>query len=101
VSSTRRNVQEHVAGYYESCLRDLIEHVAIALDRNRADGDTEQTNTALYQYHRATRELWKFCWAGGRSHLEFVASLIDDSAAPVDWWQRGAPRPPSATDEHR
>lgn len=84
MSSTRRNAQEHVARYYESCLRELIEHV----------------NTALYQYHRAARELWKFCWAGGgASHLEFVASLIDDPAAPVDWWQRGMPRRPRVNEE--
>jgi hypothetical protein len=52
-------------------------------------------NTALYQYHRAARESWKFCWAeGGGSQLEFVASLIDDPAPPVDWWQRGTPRRP-------
>ena len=100
MSSPRRNAQEHVAGYYESCLRELIEHLAVTLDRYRADGDVEQMNTALYQYHWAARELWKFCWAGGGSRLEFVASLIDDPAAPVDWWQRGTPRRPRATDEH-
>ncbi len=95
MSSTRRNAHEHVAGYYESCLRELIEHVGITLDRYRTDGDVEQMNAALYQYHRAARELWKFCWAGGgASPLEFVASLIDDPAAPVDWWQRGMPRRP-------
>ena len=53
-------------------------------------------NTGLCQYHRAARELWKFCWAGG----EFVASLTDDPAAPVDWRQRGTPRLPTATNEH-
>ena len=96
MSSTRRNAQERVAAYYESCLRELIGHVEIALDRYRTDGDAEQMDTALYQYHRAARELWKFCWAGGggRSQLEFVASLIDDSGAPPDWWQRGTPRRP-------
>jgi hypothetical protein len=95
VSSTRRGAQARVAAYYEACLRELIEHVAIALDHYRTAGDAEQMNTALYQYHRAARELWKFCWAeGGGSQLEFVASLIDDPAPPVDWWQRGAPRRP-------
>jgi hypothetical protein len=95
VSSTRRDAQQRVAAYYESCLRELIEHVAIALDDYRTDGDAEHMNTALYQYHRAARELWKFCWldAGG-SQLEFIASLIDDPAPPVDWWQRGTPRRP-------
>ncbi len=72
-------------------LRELIGHVGIALDRYRTDGDAEQMDTALYQYHRSARELWKFCWAGG-SQMEFVASLIDDSAAPLDWWQRGTRR---------
>jgi hypothetical protein len=94
VNSAHRHAEERVAGYHNSCLRELIGHVGIALDRYRTDGDAEQMNTALYQYHRAARELWKFCWAGGGSHLEFVASLIDDLAAPVDWWQRGTPRRP-------
>jgi hypothetical protein len=95
VSSARRDAQERVAAYYESCLRELIEHVGIALDHYSTDGDAELMNTALYQYHRAARELWKFCWAeGGGSQLEFVASLIDDPAPPVDWWQRGTPRRP-------
>jgi hypothetical protein len=94
VSRTHRNAQERVAGYYESCLRELIGHVDIALDRYRTDGDAEQMDTDLYQYHRAARELWKFCFAGGGggSQLEFVASLIDDSAPPLDWRQRGTPR---------
>jgi hypothetical protein len=99
MAKLRCNAQERVARYYESCLRELIEHVGITLDRYRADVDVEQMNAALYQYHRAAHELWKFCWAGrGASHLEFVASLIDDSAAPVDWWQRGMPRRPSVSE---
>ena len=65
VSSTRRTAQEHVAAYYEACQRGLIEHVDIALDRYHTDGGAEQMDAALYQYHRAARELWKFCWAGG------------------------------------
>jgi hypothetical protein len=95
VSSTRRTAQEHVAAYHESCLRELIEHVSVALDRYRTDGDADQMDSDLYQYHRAARELWKFCWAaGGGSQTEFVAGLIDDSAAPLDWWQHGMPRRP-------
>jgi hypothetical protein len=95
VSSARRNAQEHVAGYYEACLRELVRHVGVALDSYHTDDDIEQMDSALYQYHRAARELWKFCWAGGGApHLEFVASLIDDLATPVDWWQRGTPRRP-------
>jgi hypothetical protein len=49
----------------------------------------------LHVIHRAARELWKFCWAGGGgSQTEFLADLIDDSAAPLDWWRRGTPRRP-------
>jgi hypothetical protein len=102
VSSTHRDAQERVATYYESCLRDLIGHVGIALDRYRADGDAEQMNTALNQYHRAARELWKFCWAdGGGSHLEFVASLIDDSARRRTGGSAAHHDAPSATDALR
>ena len=93
--STHREAQERVAAYYESCLHELIEHVSVALDRYRTDGDAEQMDSALHQYHRATRELWKFCWAVGGSHVEQVARLIDDPAPPPDWWQRGMPRRPN------
>lgn len=97
VSSTYRDAQERVAAYYESCLRELIEHVAVALEGYRTDRAAEQMDSALHQYHRATRELWKFCWARGGSHLEFVAGLIEDPAAQPDWWQLGLPRRPERT----
>jgi hypothetical protein len=94
MSSAYRKAQEHVAAYYESNLRGLIEHVGAELDRYRLDGDAEHMDSALYQYHRAAAELWKFCWAGGGSHFELVARLIDEPGPPRDWWQRGTPQRP-------
>lgn len=57
--------------------------------------DIHDVDEVIHHYHRAARELWKFCWSGGvGAHIEIVARLIehpiDDEA--VDWWQCGAPR---------
>jgi hypothetical protein len=54
VSSAGRNAHEHVAAYYESCLREPIEHSGAALDSCRTDGDVAQMDSAAYQYHWAT-----------------------------------------------
>jgi hypothetical protein len=89
----RREAQERVAAYYESCLSELINQVGSELDRYRVgESDVAEMDAVLFQYHRSARELWKFCWAGGGSQIEWIAQLINDTAEPVDWWQRGAPR---------
>src|SRR5438552_18619222 len=92
----RRAAREHVAAYHELCLGELLAHVASAVDRYRAGGiDAYGVDEAIHQYHRAARELWKFCWAGGGgAHTEFIAHLIDEQttdAHATDWWQRGTP----------
>lgn len=93
----RRAAREQVAGYHEACLRELIDHVARAVDRYRAGQiDAYAVDEAIHHYHRAARELWKFCWSSGAGvDVEFIAHLIREqtanNAAP-DWWQRGAPR---------
>jgi hypothetical protein len=90
--------RQRVADYHEQCVSGLIDHVAKAIDRYRAgEIDAHAVDEAIHQYHRAARELWKFCWSsGGGLDVEFIAQVIDEqtakNAAP-DWWQRGAPRP--------
>ena len=85
-----------VASYHETCLRELLEQVANALGRYRAgDIDAFEVDEVIHQYPRAAGELWKFCWAGGGSHVRMAAGIIDNNAANgevIDWWDRGAPR---------
>ncbi|MGH3435708.1 MAG: hypothetical protein ACRDRN_04500 [Sciscionella sp.] len=50
----------------------------------------------IHHYHRAARELWKFCFAsGGGTHTELVAALLgrmDTDGENIDWWERGTPQ---------
>ena len=91
-----QKVQDAVAGYHQTCLRELTEHVADAIDRYRAgDIDAFDVEAIIRQYHQAATELWKFCWAGSGSHVRTAANLIEHNAANgqvIDWWERGAPR---------
>jgi hypothetical protein len=93
----RRQARERVAAYHEACPGQLVAHVANVLDQYRAGQlDAYAVDETIHHYHRAAGELWKFCWASGsRTHLEFIARLIDEQTAngeTTDWWQDGAPR---------
>jgi hypothetical protein len=92
--SERRAARELVTRYHEAQLAGLLEHVA-AIDGHRADAlDVHDVDEVIHHYHRAARELWKFCWSGGiGTHIEIVARLIEQPIDDdVDWWQSGAPR---------
>lgn len=68
---------------------ELLERVERAVKRFRAgELDAFETDEVMFQYSRATKELWKFC---NLPDAEFTASIIDENA-PIDWWERGAPR---------
>jgi hypothetical protein len=87
--SERRAAREIVAEYHEACLAELVERVGGGIDGFRAgELDAFEVDRVIFQYSRAAKELWKFC---NSSDVEFTASLIADTA-PVDWWERGAPR---------
>ena len=91
----RREARELVAQYHQSCVADLLTHVATAMDRYR-DGTltVADTDAAIHQYHRAAQEVvWKFCFSLG--DVEFVAASITGLPKPVDWWERGRPRRPA------
>jgi len=94
--SERRAARELVARYHEAQLAILLEHVAGAIDAHRAGAlEVHDVDEVIHHYHRAARELWKFCWSGGvGTHIEIVARLIEQPIddEDVDWWQRGAPR---------
>jgi hypothetical protein len=92
-----QQARETVAAYHEKCLRELVDHVADALDRYRAgEIDAFAVDETIHHYHRAARELWKFCWAGsGGTHLRMTGRLIDEDGAGnhvTDWWERGTAR---------
>jgi hypothetical protein len=89
---TRRAARERVAAYHEACLAELLDRLISALDSYRAGTiDVEHADQSIHRYHRATRELWKFCFASGVD-VEMIARLIDEPAPPIDWWERGATR---------
>ena len=85
----RRAAREAVAVYHEARLSELVQRVGDAVDMFRAgELDAFEVDQVVFQYSRAAKELWKFC---NLSDPEFTANLISDGA-PVDWWERGAPR---------
>jgi hypothetical protein len=87
--SERRAAREDVAAYHEAQLVVLISQVDAAIDRFRAgELDAFDVDQVLFQYSRATKELWKFCNLGP---VEFTASMIREDP-PTDWWERSAPR---------
>ena len=94
-TAERRDARERVIAYYQASLATLVEHVAVAIDGYRAgELDTAKVDEVIYQYHRAARELWKFCLAGG-ADLDYIADTItqhQNEGRAIDWWQRGAPR---------
>ena len=93
----RRAARERVSAYHQSQLAELLSHVAVAIDRYRADEiDASAVDETIHHYHRAARELWKFCFSrGGGTHAEFIAGLLDrmaTDAETIDWWERATPQ---------
>ena len=93
----RRAARERVATYHEARLAELIEHVTAALDRYRTgEIDAYAIDETIHHYHRAARELWKFCWSGGGgTHIELIAHLLDQMATDgeiINWWDQVTPR---------
>ncbi|MGB9222727.1 hypothetical protein [Mycobacterium sp.] len=93
----RRAAQERVAAYHLAQLGELIEFITAAVDGYRTgDIDAYDVDETIHQYHRAARELWKFCWlGGGGTHSEIVAHLLDRMSSDdesINWWERAAPR---------
>ena len=87
--SERRAAQETIAAYHEAQLVELVQRVAVAIDRFRAgEVGAFDIDQVIFQYSRAAKELWKFCSLGD---VEFTAALINDQA-PTDWWALGEPR---------
>ena len=93
----RRAARDRVGAYHEGQLAQLVERVAVAVDRYRGgELDAYDVDDAIHQYHRAARELWKFCWSTGSGiHVEFAADTLDRMAADgetIDWWDLATPR---------
>jgi len=80
-----------VATYHEAELAGLVEHVAEAIERYHAgEIDVHDVDELIHRYHKATRELWKFCFRGGSgAYLETVAATLERLTAEgerPDWW---------------
>jgi hypothetical protein len=93
----RRAAREHVAAYHEARLVELIEYIAAAMDGYRTgEIDAYAVDETIHHYHRAARELWKFCCSGGGgTHIEMIAHLLDQMATDgehINWWERGTPQ---------
>ena len=93
----RRAARERVATYHEAQLAELIEHITAALDHYRTgEIDAYAVDESIHHYHRAARELWKFCWSGGGgTHTELIAHLLDQMTTdgePINWWEQVTPR---------
>lgn len=87
--ASHRQAREAVAAYHQEALSDLAQHVVDVADDFRAGTlGVASFDRVIHQYHRATQELWTFCNAGD---LEVAADLIA-WGAPMDWWERGAPK---------
>jgi hypothetical protein len=93
----RRVARTLVATYHEAELAGLVEHVAEAIERYRAgELDVHDVDEAIHRYHKATRELWKFCFRGGSgAYAETVATTLEHLTAEgerPDWWAAAEPR---------
>jgi hypothetical protein len=87
----RRAARQAVAGYHEARLGELIEKIAMAIERYRAgEIDVYTVDETIHRYHRAARELWKFCWSGGSgTHIEMIAHVLDrmtTDGETINWW---------------
>ncbi len=75
----RRAARDRVGTYHEARLAELVEHIAGDLDRYRTgEIDAYTLDETIHHYHRAARELWKFCFSGGGgTHSEITAHLLE------------------------
>ena len=87
--SERQAARSVVGEYHDAQLRELVDHVADAVDRYRAGDLTAfEVDHILFQYSRAAKELWKFC-----NHLPVEVAVAGiRQHPPSDWWERGAPK---------
>lgn len=87
----RRVARVLVVTYHEAELAGLVEHVAEALERYRAgELEVHDVDEVIHHYHKATQELWKFCFGGGSgAYAESVAATLEHLIAEgdrSDWW---------------
>lgn len=88
---SRRVARALVATYHEAELAGLIEHVVGAIERYGAgELEVHDVDEVIHRYHKATQELWKFCFRGGSgAYVETVAATLERLTAEgerPDWW---------------
>jgi len=87
----RRVARALVVTYHEAELAGLVEHIAEAIERYRAgELDVHDVDEVIHRYHKATRELSKFCFRGGSGgYAETVAATLEHLTAEGErpnWW---------------
>ena len=88
-NAERRAARAKVPAFHEEQLGRLVECLADAIDRHRAEElNAFEVDEVAFQYSRAAKELWKFCNLG---NVEIAARMIA-ADPPTDWWDRGARR---------
>lgn len=91
----RRAARELVAAYHEARLDELVARVAEAVDRHRAgELDAFEVDQVIHHYHRAARELWKFCQITGvqAEVTAYTITRMSEQGETIDWWQQTSPR---------
>jgi hypothetical protein len=86
-----------IATYHEAELAGLVEHVAEAIERYRAgELDVHDVDEVIHRYHKATQELWKFCFRSGSGvYAETVVATLEHLTAEgerPDWWAAAEPQ---------
>jgi hypothetical protein len=86
----RRRARALVATYHEAELAGLVEHVAEAIEQYRVgELEVHDVDKMIHRYHKATQELWKFCFRGGSgAYVETIAATLEMTAEGdrPDWW---------------
>jgi hypothetical protein len=91
----RRASRELIAGYHQTQLRALLEHVRAGFTHLDAGEINEfDLDDLIHHYKRSAAELWKFCGSTGGQWQQAANTLTypREHGEEPDWWERGAPR---------
>ena len=90
----RRAARELIAGYHQTQLRALLEHVRVGFaELDAGEIDEFVLDDLIHHYKLSAAELWKFCGSTGGQWLQAanVLAYVREQGEEPDWWERGAP----------